>query len=88
MAKKQQKRKLFIRTVTNYYVGELVSMDAKYIVLTNAAWVADTGRFAGFLQTGDASEVEPYPDGMLVHINVGSIVDFIDWPHGLLRNQK
>lgn len=81
-------RNLFIRTVTNYYVGELVSMDAREIVLRNAAWIADTGRFANFLQTGNANEVEPYPDGMEVHVNVGGLIEYVDWPHALPRIQK
>ena len=82
------KRNLFIFTVTNYYTGELVSMGAREIVLRNAAWIADTGRFAEFLKTGNADEVEPYPDGMKVHINAGGLIDYVDWPHALPRVQK
>ena len=63
-------------------------MDKDEIVLTSAAWISDTGRFAGFLQTGNADEVEPYPDGVQVHISAAGIIDYMDWPHALPRAQK
>jgi hypothetical protein len=92
MAKSNKKTKkqdcVFIRTVTHYYTGELVRMDRQWMVLKQAAWIADTGRFAEFLSRGDASEVEPYPDNAEVHIGIGAVVDWIHWPHPLPRVQK
>ena len=68
------------------YVGALVSRDEKQIVLTDAAWVAFTGRrhlfFAGTPEKD--IEVEPYPDGMEITLP-GSPVIITSWPHDLFR---
>lgn len=81
--------RVFIRTVTSYYTGEVIEVSESEIVLVNAAWIADTGRFAQAMQTGDFGEVEPYPDGHEVSVNRGSITDIVrNWPHPLPRVQK
>lgn len=56
---------MFVRTVTHYYTGRVVGVSDKAILLEDAAWIADTGRFADALRTGILSEVEPYPDGVI-----------------------
>ncbi len=81
--------KVFIRTVTSYYTGEVIELTDHEITLVNAAWIADTGRFAQAMATGEFSEVEPYPDTHEVSINRGSISDIVrNWPHPLPRTQK
>lgn len=75
----------FIRTLSNYYTGRLESITETDLVLSDAAWIPDTGRFFDFLKTGKPTECEPYPDG--VAINRGVVVDFSVWPHPLLREQ-
>lgn len=79
---------VFIRTVTNYYTGRVVGVTKSEILLTDAAWVADTGRFADFLKTGNANEVEPYPDGMVVSVPRDSGAEVSNWAHPLLRSQR
>jgi hypothetical protein len=74
----------FIRTVTMYLVGELVDIDEHEILLNDAAWVADTGRFNEMLRTGKCHEVEPCPDGLAV-VGRGALVDAYPWAHGYLR---
>ena len=86
--KSAEPKKVFIRTVTHYFLGELVNQTPSEMVLRNAAWIADTGRYAQFLSGESVNEVEPYPDGVEVHVNAGAIVDWIEWPHALLRLQK
>ena len=71
--------KYFVRTVTHYVVGKLEEITGGFLVFSSAAWVADTGRFADFLNTGEASEVEPIKG--LCRVNVGSVVDIFDWTH-------
>lgn len=88
MTKKNTRKQVFIRTVTHYYTGRVVSESAREIVLEDAAWIADTGRFATALVAGEFSEVEPYPDGMRVRIMVHAIVDVVEWPYALPRTQK
>jgi hypothetical protein len=56
-----------IRTVTHYYTGRLSQITDTDIVLEDAAWIADTGRWAGFLVNPEfANEVEPFPGPAIV----------------------
>ena len=67
-------KKYFIRTVTMHLTGELVSVSAKELVLKDAAWIADSGRFNKFVKdVSTASEVEPFLNPVI--IGRGSIVD-------------
>ena len=77
---------VFIRCVTHYYTGRLAYVGRDQLVLDDAAWVADTGRFATALGTGALSEVEPYPGR--VYIMLGSVVDVSEWKHPLPRETK
>ena len=70
----RQGLKVVIRTVTYHYAGEVVDVDEGRVALSNASWIADSGRWSEFLQTGDADEVEMYPDK--VSVSLGSIVDW------------
>jgi len=75
--------KIFIRTVTFYYIGELVHIDPEHFVLKNASWIAETGRFSEVMKGGDFSEVEPYPEEFEVIVFRGAVVDCTKWPHSL-----
>ena len=78
--------KVFIRTVTHYYTGRISLLSKDEIVLSDAAWIACTARWADTLSTGALSEVEPFPG--VVSINRGAVVDVTPWPHPLPRGQK
>jgi len=78
---------VFIRTVTHHYTGRLVEVTEHELVLEDAAWIADDGRFCQAIKDGTLNEVEPYPDGRVV-IGRGSIIDCCDWSHDLPREQK
>lgn len=75
-----------VRTVTMIVVGRVVGVVGEFLVLSDAAWVADTGRFSDFLAKGIPNEVEP-AEGR-VFLGLGSIVDVYEWKHSLLRMQK
>lgn len=77
----------FIRTVTHHYTGVLVKVGPKEIVLKDAAWIADDGRFADALRTGCFNEVEPFPDGEVI-IGRGAILDAFVVNFSLPREQK
>ena len=79
-------RNVFVRAVTHYYTGKLAAAGDGFLVLEDAAWIADTGRFATALETGKLSEVEPYPGLCLV--SLGAVVDISPWNHELPRTQK
>ena len=65
-----------IRTVTMIDTGRLVAVTDHELVLEDAAWVADTGRFADTLRSCEFSEVEPFPDGRVV-IGRGAVIDAV-----------
>jgi len=69
-----------------YYTGRVALVKASEVVLSDAAWIADTGRFADALARGTLSEVEPFIGP--VSINRGAIVDVTEWKHALPRVQK
>lgn len=76
-----------IRTVTNYLIGRVVCVMETEIIIEDASWVADTGRYANAIETGVLKEVEPYPDGNVI-VGRGSVVDACEWRHPLPRDQK
>src|SRR3990167_1086034 len=77
----------FIRTVTHYFTGKLVKVTAQELVLTDAAWIADTGRLADALTKGGTfNEVEPFPDGEVI-VGRSAVIDACRYPQ-TLRTQK
>ena len=66
-----------IRTVTMIQTGRLVAVGDKELVLEDAAWIADTGRFADALKTGKFNEVEPFPDGKVI-VGRGAVIDAVE----------
>ena len=76
-----------LRTVTHIVTGKIESVGPLEIVVSSAAWIADTGRYANAVATGSFSEVEPYPDGKLVIVGRTTIVDACEIPN-LPRDQK
>lgn len=63
-----------IRTVTMIDVGRLVKVTDQELVLEDAAWIADTGRFNKMLKGDEPNEIEPFPDGRVI-IGRGAIID-------------
>lgn len=81
----KQGKKYLIRTVTNFWTGEVVEVDEQFIKLKDAAWIADTGRFANAIQDGTLDEVEPTGEAIVA---IGAIVDAVPWNHDLPTEQK
>lgn len=65
-----------IRTVTMTNTGRLVAVTEQELVLEDAAWIADTGRFSDALKKCNFNEVEPFPAGKVI-IGRGSIIDAV-----------
>jgi hypothetical protein len=76
----------FIRTVTYFATGRVKNIVGQFLVLEEAAWIADTGRFSDALSKGVMDEVEPIDGEMFV--NTGSITDAFPWRYSLPRDQK
>jgi hypothetical protein len=66
-----------IRTVTMIYTGKLESVGEKELVLSNCAWIADTGRFSENLISCSFNEVEMYPAKREVIIGRGALLDAV-----------
>lgn len=81
-------KQVFIRTVTYFYVGELVSADMFSLVLKKAAWIPDTGRFNEAMATGKFDVVEPYPETKLVLVSRGGIIDMNEYDFPLPLKTK
>ena len=78
----------FIRTVTHHLTGRLIRVTSKELVLEQASWIADDGRFHDALKTGSLNEVEPFPQDLSVVVGRGSIIDAVIWKHPLPLEQK
>jgi hypothetical protein len=65
-----------IRTVTMIDTGRLVAVTPYELVLEDAAWIADTGRFADAIQRVEFGEVEPFPEGRVI-VGRGAVVDAV-----------
>ena len=63
-----------VRTVTMAIAGKLRSVHSQELVLSDASWVADSGRFNEYLKdTNKVKENEPFENDVI--IGRGSIVD-------------
>jgi len=80
-------RHYVLRTVTMIDVGKLIGVDEHELVLENASWIADTGRWNEFLSKGTFSESEPFPDGKVI-VGRNAIIDAVLWKHGDVRQVK
>lgn len=65
-----------IRTVTMIDTGRLVAVTAQELVLEDAAWIADTGRFADAVEKCEFGEVEPFPAGRVI-LGRGAVIDAV-----------
>ena len=74
-----------IRTATMIDTGRLVAVTEKELVLEDAAWIADTGRFSNALSSGVFDEVEPFHGRVI--IGRASLIDATEIPT-LPREQK
>lgn len=75
-----------IRTVTMIQTGKLVAVTNQELVLEQAAWIADTGRFSECLKTGEFNEVEPFMNKIIV--GRGSVIDATEFSHSLPTKVK
>lgn len=80
-------KNVFIRTITMYYTGRIVRVTNQELILEDAAWIADCGRFSQSLTTGSLSEVEPFPAGEVI-VSRGAILDCSEWRFPLPREVK
>jgi len=78
-------KKIFVRTVTYHFVGKVEKIVGNLLFMSNASWVADSGRFMQAIKEGKLDEVEPIGD---MFLNINSFVDGTEWKHELPTEQK
>lgn len=74
----------FIRTVTYHLIGKVKAVKKQFLILENASWVADSGRFMNAIKEGKLNEVEPVGKAF---VNIDSITDAFPWLHKLPSEQ-
>ncbi len=75
----------FFRTVTFHIIGKVEGYFGRILRLSNASWVADSGRFMDAILTGKLNEVEPLGQW---YVNLDTVTDFGPWTHDLPKDQK
>lgn len=78
-------KKFFFRTVTYHLVGKVEKIIGNIAELSEASWVADSGRFMNAIKDGTLDEVELVGKAF---INLNSLVDFFPFNHPLPTEQK
>jgi len=78
--------KYFIRTATFFQLGKLKEIVGEWLVLENASWIADTGRFYEFLKDGKCNEYESFTED--VYVPLSSVIDITIWSHALFKGNK
>ncbi len=76
---------LIRRSGEYHYLGKIISFDSQQIVLSNAAWVADSRYFADFMEFGlfaPGIEIEPFGNDTLVSVPRLK-AEVCDWSHAL-----
>lgn len=76
----------FIRTFSYHYIGKLVAINENNLILEDASWVADSGRFGEALATGTLDETEKYVNDVVLFRN--SLLDATEWEHELPKSSK
>lgn len=79
-------KKYFFRTVTYHLTGEVKEIRGKFLVLKDAAWIADSGRFNEAINKGELNEIEPVE--VETYLNTDSITDAFVWKHDLPKEVK
>jgi len=75
-----------IRTVTNYWTGRVAQVVGAFLVLEDAAWIADTGRYSEATDEAHLKEIEPCSEPVIVAL--GAVVDARLWTGTLPRKVK
>ncbi len=70
------------------YTGRITKISDKELVITEACWIPDTGRWQSACKNGTFDEVEPYPEDAEVIINREAVLDLFKIDFKLPTKQK
>lgn len=74
-----------IRTVTYHMLGRIEKISGDFLIMTDASWVADSGKFSTAITKGELSETEYVGDAI---VNLTAIVDAFPWGHKIPKETK
>lgn len=74
-----------IRTVTYHMVGKIERISGNFLVLEDASWVADSGKFSTAIAKGELSEIEYVGDAI---VSMPAIVDAFPYNHKTPKDSK
>jgi len=74
-----------IRTVTYHMLGRIEKISGDFLVMADASWVADSGKFSTAITKGELSESEYVGDAI---VNLTAIVDAFPWGHKIPKETK
>lgn len=77
----------FVRTLTYHYTGRIVRVTDKELVLSESAWIPESGRWAECLRTGVVEKCEPTPDDVLAIVPRDGSASY-EWKHPLPRSVR
>ena len=72
----------YIRTLTDHWVGRVVDIGHFTVTLTDAAWIADSGRLHEFMRRGRADNMEVEPVGTVGGLQYTA---WLPWPFPLFK---
>lgn len=75
---------VFVRTLTDHWVGRVADADTLFVRLEQASWVADSGRLGEFCRTGRSQNMEIEVVGKIT-VRYEAV---IDWPHELFAGDE
>lgn len=78
--------KVFVATVTRYYIGRVKSIGHDWLTLEESGWCAQTGQFTDFLEKGTPLRFQPSPLPWQM-LGRGAIVEVSPWLHELPRKK-
>lgn len=73
-------KRYFFKTLSHFYLGEVVSLSPTHATLRNASEVYETGPLADFYGKGKVKACERVPDGWMVPLSSTCIAP---WAHEL-----
>lgn len=74
-----------IRTVTYHVLGRVKAIKGYFLVLDEASWVADSGRFSVAFEKGELKEVEFIGRAI---VSMAAIVDAYPWSKNCPKETK
>lgn len=83
-------KQYLMRTIGYHWIGRVQSIVGRFLILEEASWVADTGRYSealdGKIGELQSSELEPSPRPVI--INTDHITDAVEYPFKIPRGVK